>query len=471
MASENAGSTSPTCSEWCPDSWKAKETKQQPTYEDAEQLGSVVATLSGLPPLVHQGGVDQLRQAIAKVQRGEAFILQGGDCAESFAECDAEQILLKIQLMIQMSLVVVYMSKLPVVRIGRIAGQYAKPRSSNDETRGEKTHPSYRGDLVNAIEFSSSARRHDPHRLIDGYHHAAVTLNFIRSLIVGGVGNLYDPHQWDLSFAKNSSRERAYRNIVSSVTEALGFIKTVVPNPIDVLKRVDFYTSHEALVLDYEQAMTRQVSTNDAWYNLGAHMVWIGLRTSNPTEGHVEYCRGIANPVGVKVGPDTDPDDVLKLMETINPHNIAGKTVLIHRMGADRIADSLVPLIRGVRASGHHVAWISDPMHGNTELTDTGVKTRSFDRIMTEIRRSFEIHESEDSFFGGVHLELTGENVTECIGGAGGLAKQDLGRDYRSTVDPRLNADQSLEVALQIGELQAKHAKRRSGGPLDAIRL
>jgi len=324
--------------DWSPSSWSSKVTLQQPSYDENVNVDEVIEQLAGLPPLVHEGGVEQLRAAIAKVQRGEAFILQGGDCAESFADCDAEQIRLKVQLIVQMSLVVVYMTRLPVIRIGRIAGQYAKPRSSDTEQRGEDSFPSYRGDLVNAIAFSSDARRHDPYRLIDGYHHAAVTLNYIRSLIVGGVGNLYDRRQWDLSFAKGSVREDDYQRIVGSVTEALGFIQTVVPNPIDLLKRVDFYTSHEALVLQYEQAMTRRILRQHPlghadWYNLGAHMVWIGLRTSNPSEGHVEYCRGIRNPVGVKIGPDTKADDVLKLLEILNPDNTAGKIILIHRMG------------------------------------------------------------------------------------------------------------------------------------------
>lgn len=435
--------------DWNPTTWKSKPYEQSATYPDHEQLESVINKLSQLPPLVTSGEVKRLKAEIANAGKGRAFILQGGDCAELFNECHSDIISNKLKILLQMSLVLLHGMRKPIIRVGRIAGQYAKPRSSDFETVGGVTLPSYRGDLVNSPEFTAEARRPNPKLLLQGYSCSAMTLNFIRSLLDGGFADLNHPHKWDLSFVEHSSQAERYYEIVKSITDSLEFLEAVDGLRNSHLHKVDFYTSHEALHLHYEQALTRKLK-DGLWYDLSTHLPWIGMRTAKLEGAHVEYMKGIVNPVGVKIGPSADPQDVVELVQYLNPENEEGRIVLITRMGADKIDDLLSPLIKVVQQSKVAVTWICDPMHGNTEQTEDGVKTRHFDNIQTELHKAVDIHRQNDSYLGGVHFELTGENVTECIGGARGLSSSDLKRAYRSVVDPRLNYEQSLEMALGL---------------------
>jgi len=447
---------------WNPTSWQTRPAHQQPTYRDPAALAEAVARLSRLPPIVVSWEVERLREELASAQRGERFLLQGGDCAESFDDCESDKIAKRLKILLQMSLVLTHGLKKPVIRVGRMAGQYAKPRSADTETRDGITLPSYRGDIVNRAEFTAEAREPDPQLLLRGYERAALTINFIRALIDGGFADLHHPEYWYLGFVGHSPFKIEYERIVASVADGLEFFETISAKEVHHALRAEFYASHEALVLHYEQAQTRYIPRQDRWYNLSTHMPWIGMRTAQIDGAHVEYCRGIANPVGVKIGSAMDAAWLQRLVTTLNPQNIPGKLVLIHRYGAKDIETSLPKAIQAVRATGHSVLWICDPMHGNTESSQSGLKTRRFENILRELELATSIHKSLGSQLGGVHVELTGEDVTECTGGARGLADVDLQRAYRSTVDPRLNYEQSLELALLLAE--RNRAPRRGAG-------
>jgi 3-deoxy-7-phosphoheptulonate synthase len=441
------------CVIWSPDSWKHKPHAQDVTYEDPDALADVNRKLQGLPPLVTSWEVEGLKAQIAEAQEGKRFLLQGGDCAETLADCQPGIIANKLKILLQMSLVLIHASKKPVVRVGRLAGQYAKPRSSPTETRDGVVLPSYFGDIVNRPEFTPEARRFDPRAMLDAYGHAAMTLNFVRSLSNGGFADMHHPEYWDLGFVSRadlSDEIRAeYMQTTEKLAEALRFMEAIGESTVDELTRVTFYTSHEGLNLHYESAQTRTVPRRTGHYLLTTHMPWIGERTRALDGAHVEFFRGIENVVGVKLGPKVLPEDAVRLFETLSPSNEPGKLVAITRMGAANVARSLPPLIDAVHRAGRRVLWVCDPMHGNGITTSSGLKTRSFDDILAEIERTFAVHESLGTILGGVHFELTGEDVTECIGG--GLREADLDRNYASVCDPRLNYRQALEMALQVG--------------------
>ena len=436
--------------DWTPASWRARPAVQQPTYDDRGELEAVLAQLAELPPLVTSWEILALKGLLADASEGRRFLLQGGDCAESFDDCTSPLISNRLKVMLQMSLVLTHGLRLPIVRVGRFAGQYAKPRSADTERRGDTVLPCYRGDLVNGPAFTAEARRADPRRLIKGHARSAMTMNFVRALIDGGFADLHHPEYWDLAWVEHSPLHAEYRRMVESIGDSLKFMETLAGRSVDEFQRVDFHTSHEALVLDYEQALTRQVPRQWGWFNMSTHFPWIGMRTATLDGAHVEYCRGIRNPVGIKIGTSTRPDALLRLVEVLNPDNEPGRLTLIHRMGARQIGDALPPLLAAMRAAGRKVLWCCDPMHGNTESLDSGVKTRRFENIRSELEQAFDIHAAAGTRLGGVHLELTGENVTECLGGARDLTESDLHRAYRSTVDPRLNYEQSLELAMLI---------------------
>lgn len=442
---------SPTFStDWQPDSWQQRPATQQPQYPDAQALHGAIAQLGQLPPLVTSWEVNALKSQLARAQAGELFVLQGGDCAESFADCQPDLIVSRLKVLLQMSLVLVHGLRKRVLRIGRFAGQYAKPRSADTETRDGLTLPSYRGDLVNGPAFNAVSRVPDPQRLLEGHMRSALTINFVRGLIDGGFADLHHPEYWDLGWVQHSPLAAEYQQMVDALGDSLRFMETLAGQPVSDFQRVDFYTSHEALLLWYEQAQTRRVPRAPGWYNLATHFPWIGMRTADIDGAHVEYCRGIRNPMGVKVSPSMTTDWVLDLCRVLNPDNEPGRLTLIHRMGADKIGDHLPRLIEAVAKAGHRVLWLCDPMHGNTISTPNGLKTRPFDKILSEVEQSFALHAACGSTLGGVHLELTGEDVTECTGGARNLSHEDLERAYRSTVDPRLNYEQALELALKI---------------------
>lgn len=439
--------------EWHPASWQSLEALQQASYPDKAALDRAVADLSRLPPITTSWEVDDLKALIAKAQRGEAFVLQGGDCAETFDECTSENIVAKLKILLQMSLVMIYGLKKPVIRVGRMAGQYAKPRSANTETRGDITLPSFRGDLINQIGFTADERIPDPQLILRGYERSALTLNFVRSLIDGGFADLHHPEYWDLDWVSHSSAASEYHTIVSSISDSLDFLETVSGRQFHRTQRADIYAAHEGLHLHYEQAQTRYLDRRERWYNLTTHFPWIGMRTAQLDGAHIEYFRGIANPVGVKVGPGMTTQWLQGIIAALNPNNEPGRLTLIHRFGAKSIDDHLPEMIRAVKEVGSPVLWVCDPMHGNTESTSDGTKTRRFENIVGELESAFKIHESMGSYLGGVHLELTGENVTECTGGARGLTDADLARAYKSTVDPRLNYEQAMEIAMRIAGL------------------
>ena len=447
-------------SDWRPDSWQDKPTLQQPTYSDMAEVERVVVSLAQLPPLVTSWEVESLKSQLAEAARGERFLLQGGDCAEVFDECESSIIANKLKILLQMSLVLLHGGRRRVVRVGRFAGQYAKPRSDDMETRDGTTLPSYRGDLINGIQFSPEKRAHNPHRMLRGYGRAALTLNFIRSLVDGGFADLHHPEYWDLGFVEHSPLKEEYQRTVASIDNALSFMEIMVGSPVGEINRVDFFTSHEGLHLLYEQAQTRQVPHRQGWYNLATHMPWIGMRTTQLAGAHVEYFRGIKNPIGVKVGPSTSPEELLELVDVLNPEGEPGRLTLIHRFGVDKIADQLPPLLAAVKRARRHVLWCCDPMHGNTVRTADGIKTRRFDHILGELEQAFDLHAEAGTRLGGVHVELTGENVTECTGGARGLGEKELRRSYRTFVDPRLNYEQALELAFRV----ARRMNRMNGG-------
>lgn len=435
---------------WTPDSWQSYAYLQAAAYPDLAQLERAVHQLSNLPPLVSSIEIDQLRKALAKAGRGEAFILQGGDCAESFQDCCANIISNKLKIMLQMSLILLHGMRKPIIRVGRIAGQYAKPRSSDFETIDGITLPSYRGDLVNTLKFDAVSRTPNPKLMLQGYSYAATTLNYIRTLLNSGFADLNNPEQWDLRFVDHSPQAKQYYQIVHGISDSLDFLDTIGGIRNSSLNKVDFYTSHEALHLHYEQALTRRI--NNTWYNLSTHFPWIGMRTAQIDSAHLEFMRGIANPIGIKVGPSATSEWLLEVLKCLNPKKEEGRLLLISRMGASQVNQLLPPLIETVKESAIPVTWSCDPMHGNTETTSDGIKTRHFDNILSELKQVLTIHQEMKSYLGGVHFELTGENVTECIGGARGLSAADLKDAYFSLVDPRLNYEQSLEMALLLSQ-------------------
>lgn len=435
---------------WRLDSWQEYTALQQATYTDQQALQTVLQQLSNLPPLVTSWEINSLREQIADAQEGRRFMLQGGDCAESFNQCTSPLITNRLKVLLQMGLVLVHGLQMPVIRVGRYAGQYAKPRSSDTETRDGVTLPTYRGDLVNSIEFTPEARNPDPYRLIRAHSNSALTMNFVRSLVDGGFADLHHTEYWDLSWVEHSPLAEEFHKLAENIGRSLKFLETISGQDAGSLRRVDFFTSHEALHLHYEQALTRQVPRHWGWFNLSTHFPWIGMRTAALDGAHVEYFRGIRNPLGIKVGPGMSVDWLSRLLDVLNPGREAGRIVLIHRMGETQIEDKLPTLIQAVQGHGSPVLWICDPMHGNTESIESGIKTRRFRKIMAEMDLAFDIHRANHSRLGGVHLELTGENVTECTGGARDLSEEDLKRFYESTVDPRLNYEQSLELAMLI---------------------
>jgi 3-deoxy-7-phosphoheptulonate synthase len=435
---------------WHPASWQDRTAGQIPAYRDEQRAGTVMAELARLPPLVTSWEVDALRDQLALAGEGKAFVLQGGDCAESFADCCSDAVVTKLKILLQMSVVIVSGLKRPVVRVGRMAGQYAKPRSTDTETRGAETLPSYRGDIINRNAFTPQDREPDPELMLRAYERSALTLNFVRSLIDGGFADLHHPENWDLDWVQHSPLADQYHRLVQTVSDGLDFFESLTGKSIDQARRVDFFTGHEGLHLPYEQAQTRFIERRQGWYDLTTHFPWIGVRTSHIDGAHVEYFRGISNPIGLKIGPDTSPAALRSLLEILNPANRPGRLTLIHRLGAARIRKVLPELIATVSEAGARVVWICDPMHGNTETATSGLKTRRLENIFAELDAAFEVHRAAGSHLGGVHLELTGEHVTECTGGARGLTDSDLERDYRTQVDPRLNYEQAMEVALRI---------------------
>ncbi|MCW8904952.1 class II 3-deoxy-7-phosphoheptulonate synthase [Sedimenticola sp.] len=435
---------------WHPKSWQEKPAKQQANYPSTDALDATLEQLSLLPPLVTSWEVEALKSQLAAAARGEAFLLQGGDCAENFSDCNAQIVTNKLKILLQMSLLLIHGLNKPVIRVGRIAGQFAKPRSADTETIDGITLPSYRGDLINGPEFTPEARIPDPVRLLRGYGRAAMTLNFIRALSDCGFADLHHPENWDLDFMSHSPLAEEYHQVVAELSHSLKFMETLGGARNSELNRVQFFTSHEGLHLHYEQSLTRQVPNRSGYYNLTTHLPWIGFRTAATTDAHIEYFSGIQNPVGVKVGPGMSAHWIEELVERLNPENQEGKLLFIHRFGVDKIADGLPQLIQAVKRTGRHVLWVSDPMHGNTESTQSGYKTRRFDNILSELEQAIAIHQSEGSILGGVHFELTGDDVTECIGGARGLDEAGLKRAYKTQVDPRLNYEQALEMALAI---------------------
>jgi 3-deoxy-7-phosphoheptulonate synthase len=461
-------------SEWSPQSWRAYPAGQQPVFPDPGRVREVLERLATLPPLVAPGEVEHLRRLLADAAEGKRFLLQGGDCAERFADCHATAIMSKLKVLLQMSLVLTHGLRRPVVRVGRLGGQYAKPRSAATEVIEGALLPVYRGDLVNDFAPTPAARQPDPGRMLQAYFHAAATLNHVRALIEGGFADLHHPEHWNLGFIQASERQREYGEIVTRIQDAIRFMEVVGGNLETTLGRIDFFTSHEALVLPHEEALTRysvfgvrcserpedprpntehRTPNTDTPYNAGAHMLWLGDRTRALDGAHVEYLRGIANPIGVKVGPGCGPEEVVGLAARLNPENTPGRLTLITRLGAGRVRELLPLLIRAVQQAGASVLWCCDPMHGNTQLTAGGVKTRDFAQILAELTDTHAVHREQDSRLGGVHFELTGENVTECLGGARRLAETDLQARYATLCDPRLNEEQSLEMAFLLTRL------------------
>ena len=435
---------------WTPSSWANKIARQQATYTDQKALDKALKKLENMPPLVTSWEIFTLKQKLAEVQAGKRFLIQGGDCAESFSDCNSPIITNRLKVLLQMSLIIIHGMKKPIVRIGRFAGQYAKPRSSDTETKDGITLPSYRGDLVNKIDFDEKSRIPDPSRMLIGHASSAMTMNFVRALIDGGFADIRHPEYWDLAWIEHSGKSSEYQQMMRKISESIEFAEILAGRKLGNLSRVDFYSSHEALHLHYEQALTREVPRQNGYFNLSTHFPWIGLRTNQLDSAHVELLRGITNPIGIKVGKETSKEHLIGLCKTLNPNNESGKITLIHRFGANNIEQHLPKMINMLKEEGLGAVWCCDPMHGNTESTSNGYKTRKFEKIKQEVELAMEIHKAEGSHLGGVHLELTGENVTECLGGARELNEKDLERAYLTQVDPRLNYEQSLEMAMAI---------------------
>jgi 3-deoxy-7-phosphoheptulonate synthase len=441
-------------STWNPSSWRDKPILQQPTYPDKAHLESVLAELRNYPPLVFAGEARSLKEQLANVAEGKAFLLQGGDCAESFSEFHADNIRDTFKALMQMAVVMTYAGGLPVVKVGRLGGQFAKPRSSDTETQGDVTLDSYRGDIINGVAFNEKARIPDPERMIKAYNQSTATQNLLRAFASGGLADLHQVSKWNLDFAHQSEVGAKYEELAEDIEKSLQFMEAcgVTSKTYRTLRETDFFTSHEALLLPYEEALTRKDSITGEWYNVAAHMVWIGDRTRQLDGAHVEYMRGIQNPIGIKAGPTMDPDDLVRLVDTLNPHNEAGRLNIIVRMGANKVGEGMPKLIRAIEREGFNVVWSCDPMHGNTIKSSNNYKTRPVDAILTEMKQFFQVHKAEGTFGGGVHLEMTGKNVTECIGGSFTVTEEDLSSRYHTHCDPRLNADQSLELAFLIAD-------------------
>jgi len=447
-------------SEWQKTTWRNKPRVQMPEYTDEAALSAVEAQLSKYPPLVFAGEARRLKNELAKASRGEAFLLQGGDCAESFSDFSADAIRDTFKVMLQMAMVLTYGAKVPVIKVGRMAGQFAKPRSAPTEVIDGVELPSYRGDIINDLEFTPEARIPDPAKMLQGYTQSAATLNLLRAFSTGGYADVHKVHSWTLGFTEDEKAEK-YRDLANRISDTLDFMKAagVDSDRAHTLQTVDFYTSHESLLLEYEEALCRQDSTSGQWLAGSGHMIWIGDRTRQPDGAHVEFCRGVMNPIGLKCGPSTTADDLKVLMNKLNPQNEAGRLTLIARFGAGQVGDHLPRLIQAVKEEGANVVWSCDAMHGNTIKSSTGFKTRPFDSVLREVREFFAIHNAEGTIPGGVHFEMTGQNVTECTGGVHALSEEDLSDRYHTACDPRLNASQSLELAFLVAEeLSKRHS-------------
>lgn len=442
---------------WKPNSWRNYPVVQMPTYPDESKVNSVEARLSFKPPLVFAGEVQALKKSLALAEKGNAFILQGGDCAESFSQFSANGIRDTFKVLLQMAVILTYGSSIPIIKIGRIAGQFAKPRSSDVEIIDGIELPSYRGDMINDMEFNKTARQPDPQRLIDGYEQSAATLNLIRAFAQGGMANLEKVHEWTLGFLNDTPETDKYREIANRISESLNFMKAcgLTSSSVPQLRETDFFTSHEALLLNYEEALTREdtITAEKGWYATSAHLLWVGDRTRQFDHGHIEYLSGIQNPVGIKCGPSLEKDDLIRLLDKVNPNNESGKVVLICRMGSEKVNEHLPKLIKNIKANGKNVTWCCDPMHGNTIKASNGYKTRRVAEILNEVNNFFLVHKSEGTLPGGVHFEMTGSNVTECLGGANEVKESDLGSRYHTHCDPRLNGSQSLELAFLVSDL------------------
>ena len=440
---------------WTPLSWRDKPAKQLPAYPDASALQNAEKTMAQMPPLVFAGEARNLKKHLADVSRGQAFLLQGGDCAESFQEFGANKIRDTFRVLLQMSVVMTFAGALPIVKVGRMAGQFAKPRSDDNETRDGITLPSYRGDIINGFGFTSEERIPDPQRMLKAYNQSAATLNLLRAFAYGGYADLHRVHKWNLEFVQDSPLTARYEDLANRIGEALNFMAAcgVTGDKVpEIVRQTEFFTSHEALLLPYEEALTRVDSLTNEWYDCSAHMVWIGARTNQTDGAQVEFVRGIKNPIGLKCPPSLDPDTLLKLIDIVDPDNEPGRLTLIARMGHDQVEQKLAPLVRAVKKEGRHVVWSCDPMHGNTIKSDSGFKTRKFEHVIGEIRGFFAVHKAEGTHPGGIHLELTGQNVTECTGGAEKIRDEDLSSRYHTACDPRLNANQALEISFLLSE-------------------
>ncbi len=451
-------------SSWTPQSWQAAEARHLPLYEDAEELGRVEATLARFPPLVFAGEARALKADLANVAAGKGFLLQGGDCAESFAEFHPDNIRDTFRVLLQMAVVLTFASKQPVIKLGRMAGQFAKPRSAPTESQGGVELPSYLGDIINGIEFDPETRRNNPERMLQAYSQSAATLNLLRAFSTGGYANLRQVHRWTLDHIARSPWTDKFADTADRIGEALDFMAACGVNPSTVpqLQGTSFYTSHEALLLPYEQALTRRDSLTGDWYDCSAHMLWIGDRTRFDGSAHVEFLRGVGNPIGMKCGPSLTPDALLKLLDTLNPAREAGRITLISRFGDDKVESGLPPLVRAVQREGHNVVWSCDPMHGNIIKTASGYKTRPFERILREVRGFFAVHRAEGSHAGGIHIEMTGQDVTECTGGLVDITNDTLADRYHTHCDPRLNAAQSIELAFLLAEMLNLEATDRA---------
>ena len=457
---------------WSPESWRGLPIRQVPGYADEAALKRVETTLRNYPPLVFAGEARRLQDRLAAVANGKAFLLLGGDCAESFAEFHPNNIRDMFKVLLQMAVVLTFGGGMPVVKVGRMAGQFAKPRSSDVEKQGDLTLPSYRGDIINGIEFDAVGREPDPSRMIQAYSQSAATLNLLRAFAQGGYADLHRVHAWNQDFVADSPQGARYRELADRLTETLGFMEAcgITSETTPQIRETELYTAHEGLFLNYEEALTRVDSTTDQWYDCSAHLVWIGDRTRQLDGAHVEFMRGLKNPIGMKCGPTLETDDLIRLIDRLNPKNVAGRLTLITRVGADKVAEKLPPLIRAVQREGKHVVWCIDPMHGNTMTAAHGLTTRQFDRILDELHGAFQVHAAEGSHAGGVHFELTGQNVTECVGGAQEISEAGLGERYLTHCDPRLNASQALELAFEIAEALKRERQGHAGfGSLRAL--
>ncbi|MCB1591470.1 MAG: 3-deoxy-7-phosphoheptulonate synthase class II [Alphaproteobacteria bacterium] len=440
--------------DWTPQSWRDKPVKQLPVYKDGEALKAAEREIAAMPPLVFAGEARELMRKLGQVSEGKGFLLQGGDCAESFAEFNANKIRDSFRVLLQMAVVLTYSGSLPVVKVGRMAGQYAKPRSDDMETKGDVSLPSYRGDNINALDFTPEAREPDPQRMIKGYNQAAATLNLLRAFASGGYADLNKVHQWNLGFVENSPLGERYQDLADRIDDALRFMAAcgITADNVPSIRETSFYTSHEALLLPYEEAMTRVDSLTGEWYDTSAHFLWIGARTHQEDHAQIEFARGVKNPIGLKCSPAISPDELVRLIDVLNPENIPGRLTLIARMGYKQVEEKLAPLIRKVKEEGRDVIWSCDPMHGNTIKSNSGYKTRPFDRILSEVRGFFAVHRAEGTHPGGIHIEMTGQDVTECVGGADAIGDEDLSNRYHTHCDPRLNANQALELAFLISD-------------------